>query len=153
MIWRQKFCLTVKDTLSVLLYLSLTKSKIPLAKAGFQQEACFNQQIGYSRKELKQYCIAVTFTWCWNLRISETRPHIPRKFWNVALKKDGEDQLDRSYERWSVAKGQEEREHKMKRRKADWFGHIFRRNCLVQHVVDGKVEERIEVTERWGKRR
>jgi len=30
----------------------------------------------------------------------------------------------------------------MKRRKADWFGHIFRRNCLVQHVVDGKVEGR-----------
>jgi len=66
----------------------------------------------------------------------------------VALKKDGEDQLDRSYERRSITKGQEEKEHKINRRKANWFGYIFRRNCLVKHVIDGKVEERIEVTER-----
>ena len=32
--------------------------------------------------------------------------------------------------------------------KANWFGYIFRRNCLVKHVIYGKVEERIEVTER-----
>jgi len=26
----------------------------------------------------------------------------------------------------------------IKRRKANWIGHILRRNCLVKHVVEGK---------------
>ena len=43
---------------------------------------------------------------------------------------------------------QEEKEHKINRRKADWIGYIFRRNCLVKHVIAGKIEERIEVTVR-----
>jgi hypothetical protein len=38
--------------------------------------------------------------------------------------------------------------HTVKRRKANWIGHILRRNCLLKHVIDGKVEERIEVTRR-----
>jgi len=28
--------------------------------------------------------------------------------------------------------------HKMKRKKADWIGHILRRYCLVKHVIEGK---------------
>ena len=36
----------------------------------------------------------------------------------------------------------------IKRRKADWIGHIWRRNCLIKHVIDGKVEE----TGRQGRR-
>jgi hypothetical protein len=34
----------------------------------------------------------------------------------------------------------------VKRRKADWIGHIWRRNCLLKQVIEGKVEGRIEVT-------
>jgi hypothetical protein len=30
----------------------------------------------------------------------------------------------------------------IKRRKANWIGHVLRRNCLVKHVIDGKIEER-----------
>jgi hypothetical protein len=29
-----------------------------------------------------------------------------------------------------------------KRRKANWIGHILRRNCLLGHVIGGKVEGR-----------
>jgi hypothetical protein len=36
--------------------------------------------------------------------------------------------------------------HSMKRRKANWIGHILRRNCLLKHVIEGKLEGRIEVT-------
>jgi hypothetical protein len=43
--------------------------------------------------------------------------------------------------------------HKIKRRKANWIGHILRRNCLLKHVVEGKIEGRIEVTRRRGRRR
>jgi hypothetical protein len=32
-------------------------------------------------------------------------------------------------------------------------GHILLRNCLLKHVTDRKVEGRIEVTERRGRRR
>ena len=38
-------------------------------------------------------------------------------------------------------------------RKANGIGHIFRRNCLLKYVIEGKVEGRIEVTGRPGRRR
>jgi hypothetical protein len=34
---------------------------------------------------------------------------------------------------------------KTERRNADWIGHIWRRNCPIKHIIEGKVEERIEV--------
>jgi len=40
----------------------------------------------------------------------------------------------------------------MKRRKANWIGHILRRNCPLKHVTEGKIEGRIEVTGRGGRR-
>jgi hypothetical protein len=36
----------------------------------------------------------------------------------------------------------------IKRRKANWIGHILRRNCLLKHIIEGKIEGRIEVMER-----
>lgn len=39
--------------------------------------------------------------------------------------------------------------HTIKTRKIKWIGHILRGNC----VIEGKVEERIKVTGRRGKRR
>jgi len=43
--------------------------------------------------------------------------------------------------------------HTVNRRKANWIGHILCRNCLLEHVIEGKVEGRMEVTERLGRRR
>ena len=40
------------------------------------------------------------FIWCWNLDDSCNRSETSGKFWNVVLEKDGEDQLDRSCEKW-----------------------------------------------------
>jgi hypothetical protein len=42
--------------------------------------------------------------------------------------------------------------HTMKRRKANWIGHIFRRNCLLKHVIEGKLQGRMEVKVRHGRR-
>jgi len=39
-----------------------------------------------------------------------------------------------------------------KRRNANWVVHILRRNCLKEHVVEGKIEGRIEETGRRRKR-
>jgi hypothetical protein len=43
--------------------------------------------------------------------------------------------------------------HTIKRRKANWIGHILRRNCLLKHVIEGKLDGRIEMTRRRGRRR
>jgi hypothetical protein len=50
---------------------------------------------------------------------------------------------------------QEERNilHTVKRRKANWIGHILRRNFLLKRVIEGKIEGRIEVAVRRGRRR
>jgi hypothetical protein len=36
----------------------------------------------------------------------------------------------------------------IKRRKANWIGPILRRNCLLKHIIEGKMEGRMEVTEK-----
>jgi hypothetical protein len=43
--------------------------------------------------------------------------------------------------------------HEMPKRKANWIGHILRRNCLLQWVIEGKLQGGIEVTRRQGRRR
>jgi hypothetical protein len=43
--------------------------------------------------------------------------------------------------------------HEIRKRKANWIGHILRRICLLQQVTEGKIQGGIEVTGRQGKRR
>ena len=38
--------------------------------------------------------------------------------------------------------------HEIRKRKANWIGHILRRNCLLQRVIEGKIKGWIEVTGR-----
>jgi hypothetical protein len=43
--------------------------------------------------------------------------------------------------------------HEIRKWKANWIGHILRRNCLLQRVIERKIQGRIEVTGRQGRRR
>jgi len=43
--------------------------------------------------------------------------------------------------------------HEIRKRKANWIGHILRRNCLLQRVIEGKIQGGIEVTGRRERRR
>jgi hypothetical protein len=43
--------------------------------------------------------------------------------------------------------------HTIKRRKANWIGHILRRNWILKHVIKGKIGGRRDVTGRRGRRR
>ena len=43
--------------------------------------------------------------------------------------------------------------HEIRKRKANWIGHILRRNCLLQQVIEGKIKRQIEVARRRGRRR
>ena len=43
--------------------------------------------------------------------------------------------------------------HEIRKRKANWIGHILRKNCVLQRVIEGKIKGGIEVTGRRGRRR
>jgi len=97
-----------------------------------------------------------SFIWCLNLDASGSRSEIPGKFRNVVLEKDGEDQLDRSCENEEVLlRVNEQRNilHEIRKRKANWIGHILRRNCLLKQVIEEKIKGEMEVARRRGKRR
>jgi hypothetical protein len=60
-------------------------------------------------------------------------------FWNLILEKAGEVQLDHSCEKWrSIANSQGGKEHHTYNKRRE--GHILRRNCLLKHVIEGKIE-------------
>jgi hypothetical protein len=43
--------------------------------------------------------------------------------------------------------------HEISKRKANWIGHILRRNCLLQRVIEGNIKVAIEMTGKRGRRR
>jgi len=42
--------------------------------------------------------------------------------------------------------------HEIRKWNANWIGHILRRNCLLQQVIEGKIKGQIEVIRRRGRR-
>jgi hypothetical protein len=73
----------------------------------------------------------------------------PGKFLNVLLEKDGEDHVRNEV----LLKVKEQRNilHKIRKRKANWIGHILHRNCLLQLVIEG-IKGGIEVIGGRGRR-
>ena len=43
--------------------------------------------------------------------------------------------------------------HEIRKRKANWIGHILRRSCLLKQVIEGKIKGEMEVTKIRGRRR
>jgi hypothetical protein len=74
--------------------------------------------------------------WCWR-RTEKTS-------WTDRVRK--EEVLHRVKEERNIL-------HTIQIRKANWIGHILRRNYLIKHVIEGKIEGRIAVTGRRGRRR
>lgn len=70
------------------------------------------------------------------------------------LRKAGEDQLDWPNEERSVTQGQEEVDYPKYdgKKEGDWLRHILRGNWLLQQAIGWKIEERIEVIGRQGRR-
>jgi ribosomal 50S subunit-associated protein YjgA (DUF615 family) len=42
--------------------------------------------------------------------------------------------------------------HEIRKRRVNWIGHILRRNCLLQRVIEEKIQGGIEVTGGQGRR-
>jgi hypothetical protein len=62
------------------------------------------------------------------------------KLLNVLLEKYREEHLDASYDKWSTAKSKGGKGHPIgiERKKANWIGHVCRRNCFPKHVTERK---------------
>jgi hypothetical protein len=43
--------------------------------------------------------------------------------------------------------------HEIRKRKANWIGHILRRNCLLQRVIEGRIKGEMEETRRGTRRK
>jgi hypothetical protein len=43
--------------------------------------------------------------------------------------------------------------HEIRKRKANWIGHILCRKCLIKHIIEGKIERGREITGRQRRRR
>jgi hypothetical protein len=43
--------------------------------------------------------------------------------------------------------------HEIRKWKANWIGHILRRDCLLKEVIEGKIKGEMEVTRKRGRRR
>jgi hypothetical protein len=43
--------------------------------------------------------------------------------------------------------------HEISKWKANWFGHILSRSCLLRQVIEGKIKGEMEVKGRLGRRR
>jgi len=41
--------------------------------------------------------------------------------------------------------------HTINRRKAKWIGHMLRKNCLLNRVIEGNIDRRVEGTGRRGR--
>jgi hypothetical protein len=99
--------------------------------------------LGLRKKLVKCY---IWSTALYGAETSGSRSETPGKFGNVMLEKDGEDQLNDHVRNEKVllrVKEQRNIPHEISKRKANCIGHILRRNCLLQPVIEGKIKEGI----------
>ena len=74
--------------------------------------------------------------WCWR--------RMEKISWTDHVR--NEEVLLRVYEQRNIL-------HEIRKRKANLIGHVLRRNCLLQQVIEGKIKGQIEATRRRGRRR
>jgi hypothetical protein len=107
-----------------------TSGQIPLRttmRPPFLLHISFYQQIGLKFVEETSEMLHLEhgFVWCWNLDVSSSRSETPGKFWNVVMEKiswtdhvGNEEVLLRDSEQKNIL-------HEIRKRKANWIGHIF----------------------------
>jgi len=134
------------------------KSTIAMAKAEFNKKrALFTSTLGLKlRKKLVKYYIWIIALYgaeTWTLRAVDWKHLESFEMWcyrrmeNISWTDDV-----RNEEILLIVKEQRNILHEISKRKANWIGHILRRNCLLQRVIEGKLEGGIEVTGRRGRR-
>jgi hypothetical protein len=90
----------------------------------------------WTLRELDRKYLELFEMWCWR--------RMEKISWNDRVR--NEEVLHRVKEERNIL-------HTINTRKVNWNGHILRRNCLLKHVIEGKLEGRIEITGRRERRR
>ena len=135
------------------------KSRIALAKASFNNKKnLFTSKLDLNlwKKVVKCYVssMAVYGAETWTLRATDQKRVESFEMWCWRRMEKiiwtnhvgNEEVLLRINEQSNIL-------HGIRKRKANWVGHIVRRNCLLKQIIEGKIKGQIEVTRRRGRRR
>jgi hypothetical protein len=135
------------------------KSRIAVAKAAFnKKKTLFTSKLDLNLRKISVKCYNWSVALCggetWTLRKVDQKylesfemwcwRRMEKISWTEGVR--NEEVLHRVKEERNIL-------NTIKRRKANWIGHILRRNCLLKLVIEGKLEGRTEMTERRGRRR
>ena len=134
-----------------------SKARIPMAKAAFnkKKKAIFTSKLDlYLRKKLVKcyiWSMALYGAETWTLRAADQKYPECLEMWcrrkiSWTEHVTNEEVLLRVNEQRNIL-------HEIRKRKANWIGHILRRNCLLNQVIEGKIKGEMEVTRRRGRRR
>jgi hypothetical protein len=82
----------------------------------------------WTLRAVDQKCLESFKMWCWR--------RMEKISWTDYV---------RNEEALLVVKEQRNILHEIRKRKANWIGHILRRNCLPQWVTEGKIQGGVEV--------
>jgi hypothetical protein len=149
-------CTATFRTQYIYIYIYIYICRIAVAKAAFNKnKALFtsNLNLELSKKLVKCYMWSVAL-YCvetWKLREVDQKQLESSEMWCWRRMEKSwtghvrNEVLLRVKEKRNIL-------NEISKRKADWIGHILRRNCLLQHVTEGKAEGGIEVTGRRGSR-
>jgi len=129
------------------------KLRIATAKAALTKKTLFTSKLDFNlrKKLVKQYI--------WNITLHGATTRTLQKVDQKHLKSSEMWCWRRTKTSWSnnnvkneevLHRNKQERNilHIIKRNKTNLTGHIWLGNCLLKHVIEGKMEERIEVTGR-----
>ena len=132
------------------------KSRIAMAKAAFNKKNLFTSKFGLNLRKKLVKCYVCSMAVCGaetlTLRVTDQkRVESFEMCWRRMEKISWTDHV-RNEEVLLRVNEQRNILHELRKRKANWIGHILRRNCLLQQVIEGKIKGQIEVTRRRGRR-
>jgi hypothetical protein len=120
------------------------KARIAMANAAFNKKTFFNNKLDLQLRKKLVKC----YIWSIDLHGAETRTlrKLDRKYlesfemwcWRRVEKISWTDRVNNEA---VLHKVKEERNilHTIKRRKANWIGHILHKNCFLSHIIEGKI--------------
>ena len=135
------------------------KSRIAVAKAAFnKKKSLFTSKLDLNlrKKLIKCYIwsMALYGAETWTLRAADQKYLESYELWCWRrMEKISWTDHVRNEQVLLRVKKQRNILHEISKWKANQIGHILRRNCLLQRVIDGKIKGEMEVTGRRGRRR
>ena len=133
------------------------KSRIAMAKAAFNKKKnLFTSRLDLNlRKKLVKcyvWSMALYGAETWTLRAADQKRLESSEMWCWRrMEKISWTDHVRNEEVLLRVNEQRNIVHEIRKWKANWIGHILRRNCLLQQVIEGKIKGQIEVTRRGGR--